>query len=43
MWGSVPAGIVLACIAPRFSIVEGLAGGEGYDELHDPNEKKTPD
>jgi hypothetical protein len=41
LWGSVPAGIVLACIAHRFSIVEGVAGGEGYDELHDRNEKKT--
>ena len=43
LWGSVPAGIVLACVAHRFSIVEGLAGGEGYDELHHPNENKTSD
>ena len=43
LWGSVPAGIVLACLAHRFSIVEGVAGGEGNDELQDRNEKKTSD
>jgi hypothetical protein len=43
MCGSVPVGLVLACIAHRFSIVEGLAGGEGHDELHDRNENKTSD
>jgi hypothetical protein len=43
LWTSVPVGILLACIAHRFSIVEGLAGGEGYDELHDANEHKTKD
>lgn len=43
VWGSIPVGIVLACIAHRFSIVEGLAGGEGYDELQDGNEDKTRD
>jgi hypothetical protein len=41
--GSVPAGIVLACISHRFSIVEGVAGGEGYDELHEQNENKKTD
>ncbi len=41
LWGSVPVGVVLACIAHRFSIVEGLAGGEGYDELHHLNENKS--
>ena len=40
LWGSVPAGIALACLAHRFSIVEGVAGGEGYDELDGPNEPK---
>jgi len=37
---SLPVGIVLACVAHRFSIVEGLAGGAGYedlDEKHDDN------
>ena len=43
LWGSVPVGVVLACIAHRFPVVEGLAGGEGYDELHQPNENKPPD
>jgi hypothetical protein len=32
---SLPIGIFLALIARRFSIVEGLAGREGYDELND--------
>jgi hypothetical protein len=35
IWASVPVGIVLAQIARRFSIVEGVAGGDGYDELHE--------
>ena len=43
LWASVPVGILLACIAHRFSFVEGLAGGEGYDELHDANEHKSKD
>ena len=30
---SVPAGVVLACVADRFSIVEGLAGDAGYEDL----------
>jgi hypothetical protein len=34
---------VLACIAHRFSIAEGLVDGEGYDELHDPDEDKPSD
>ena|SRR2546421_3894774 len=40
LWGSVPAGIALACLAHRFSIVDGVAGAEGYDELDGPNEPK---
>ncbi len=43
LWASVPVGILLARIAHRFSIVEGLAGGEGYDELHHTNEQKSKD
>ncbi|HTV42908.1 MAG TPA: hypothetical protein VMF08_20250 [Candidatus Sulfotelmatobacter sp.] len=33
IWSSIPVGIILAVLARRFSIVEGVAGGEGYDEL----------
>jgi hypothetical protein len=36
IWSSVPVGIVLAFVARRFSIVEGVAGGEGYDDLREP-------
>ena len=34
-WSSIPVAIILAVVAKRFSIVEGVAGGEGYDELHE--------
>ncbi|HXR04970.1 MAG TPA: hypothetical protein VN836_09725 [Verrucomicrobiae bacterium] len=40
IWSSIPAGIVLALVAHRFSIVDGVAGGEGYDELHESEDKK---
>lgn len=33
IWSSIPTGICLALVARRFSIVEGVAGGEGYDGL----------
>ena len=36
VYASVPIGAVLVCVAPRFSIVEGLGGGEGYDDLSSP-------
>ena len=36
IYASLPVGVVLFFVAPRFSIVEGLAGGEGYDELGAP-------
>jgi hypothetical protein len=39
--GSIPVGIILACVAHRFSIVEGVAGGEGYDELEGKDEHKA--
>jgi hypothetical protein len=39
---SVPAGIVFACVAHRFSIVEGLAGGAGYEDLDAKPEQKSP-
>ena len=32
---SIPVGVVLACIAHRFSIVEGLAGDVGYEDLEE--------
>jgi len=32
---SAPIGILLAAVARRFSIVEGVAGGDGEDELVD--------
>ena len=40
MWASIPVGIILALVARRFSIVQGVAGGDGYDELHDTDDKK---
>lgn len=40
IWASIPVGIILALVARRFSIVQGVAGGEGYDELHDTDDKK---
>ena len=43
LWGSLPAGMVLAWVAPRFSIVKGIAGGDGDDELHERNDKRTSD
>ncbi|HOX04590.1 MAG TPA: hypothetical protein P5022_16005 [Candidatus Paceibacterota bacterium] len=39
---SIPAGILLAWAAKRFSIIEGVAGKDGYDELDEPDEKKPP-
>ena len=39
----IPAGILLACIAHRFSIVEGLAGDVGCDELKHRNESERLD
>jgi len=40
LWSSIPVGIILALVARRFSIVEGVAGREGYDELHEIDDKK---
>jgi hypothetical protein len=34
LWLSVPVGLVCTVLPPsRFTLVEGCAGGEGYDEL----------
>ena len=30
---SIPVGVILACVAHRFSIVEGLAGDVGYGDV----------
>ena len=39
---SVPVGVFCACVAHRFSIVEGLAGGAGYEDLDEkPDDKKS--
>jgi hypothetical protein len=43
LWASVPVGIALACIARRFSIAEGVAGGDGYDDLNKQDERKISD
>jgi hypothetical protein len=40
VWSSIPVGISLALIARHFSIVRGVAGGEGYDELHEGDNEK---
>jgi hypothetical protein len=37
---SLPAGIVMACVAHRFSIVEGLAGDVGYEDLDEKPDDK---
>ena len=33
IWASIPVAIILALVARRFSIVQGVAGEDGYDEL----------
>lgn len=38
IWSSIPVGIILVVRARKFSIVEGVAGGEGYDELRETKE-----
>ena len=40
IWASIPVGIILALVARRFSIVQGVAGGDGYDELHEADDEK---
>jgi hypothetical protein len=37
---SVPTGIFFACVAHRFSIVHGLAGDLGYEDLDDKHDDK---
>ena len=40
LWLSIPVGIILACVAHRFSIVEGSAGGLGYEGLEKEDENQ---
>jgi hypothetical protein len=40
IWASTPVGVILALLAHRFSIVQGVAGGAGYEELPDADDKK---
>ncbi|MBL9091249.1 MAG: hypothetical protein JNL96_08490 [Planctomycetaceae bacterium] len=35
IWASVPVGIALVALTRRFSLVEGVAGDMGYDELRE--------
>jgi hypothetical protein len=37
---SIPVGIIFACLAHRFSIVEGLAGDVGYEDLEEKQDDK---
>jgi len=38
---SIPAGFFCACMAHRFSIIEGLAGDVGYKNLDEKHNDKT--
>ena len=38
---SIPVGIILARVADRFSIVEGLAGDVGYEDLDEKRDDKS--
>jgi hypothetical protein len=38
---SLPVGVVFACLAHRFSIVEGLAGDVGYEDLEEQHDDKS--
>jgi hypothetical protein len=40
LWLSIPIGVVLACVAHRFSIVEGCAGDVGYEDLESDHDDK---
>ena len=42
LWLSTPVGAVFACVAGRFSIVEGCAGDVGYEDLDSKREDKPP-
>lgn len=42
LWLSIPIGIALACVAHRFSIVEGCAGDVGYEDLESNHDDKPP-
>jgi len=40
LWLSIPVGMVLACVAHRFSIVEGCVGDAGYEDLDSEREDR---
>jgi hypothetical protein len=41
IWSGIPAGVILALVAKRFSIVEGVAGEVGYEEIPEGGDEKT--
>jgi len=41
IWASIPVGIFFACIAHRFSVVEGTAGDVGYEDLDEKRDEKS--
>ena len=43
LWLSIPIGVVFARLSHRFSMVEGCAGGEGYDDLEAKHEDRPAD
>ena len=43
LWLSIPVGVTLACVAHRFSIVEGCAGDAGHEDLDAKHEDKPQD
>ena len=40
LWLSIPVGVLFACLAHRFSIVEGCAGDVGYEDLDSEHEDR---
>jgi hypothetical protein len=40
LWLSIPVGVVFACLAHRFSILEGCAGDVGYEDLDSEQEDR---
>ena len=43
LWLSIPVGVIFACLAHRFSIVEGCAGEVGYEDLDAEHEDNSGD
>jgi hypothetical protein len=38
LWSNIPIGLVFACVAHRFSVIEGCAGDIGYEGLDSDHE-----